>query len=209
MKVRTKIYISQILLTLVISTVLLGVYALYKKHHNSDIDEYVKQVTELKEKEFLSSMIFMGSSINDRKETFRKIHKDARKLLREHKKNSLFDIKERLGKKNRLKNIDIELFLINKDLIIYDTTFERDLGFDLSLIPNSQYYIDKINRDDNIHFVDDISYDSLDNQYKQYSFSKVAQDKYLEVGFIDNSLNTKIGKIFFQNEKRKNKRICR
>lgn len=84
--------------------------------------------------------------------------------------------------------MNVELFLIDKSYKIYKTTYPKDLGFNLSVITEAKNYLDKTTKDGKVYISEFVSTDALDMKYKLYSYSKLKDGIYLELGFVDNTL---------------------
>lgn len=151
------------------------------------MDDYVENISSASKKEILSSLSLIDSSFKNKKDFFYSINKIALQRLQADENLTLKMLKENLTKEYDLRNIEMDLYLINKELIIYDTTYKPDIGFDLSTIPNTKEYIEKINTDNKIHFIKNVSYHSLDKKFKHYSLVKLKKDVYLEMAFVDSS----------------------
>lgn len=115
---------------------------------------------------------------------------DASLLAAYYRKVDLEKIKSALAQKYRVPNTEIQLFLVNRDYKVFDTTYPKDLGFDLSPFPETVDVLNKAFSNKQIHLSDYISRDPLDMKYKMYSYAQTDSDTVLELGFVDN--NSKI-----------------
>ncbi len=194
MKIGTKLYLYQIFFSLVVFAFLFYLYKSYEKQYISDIDRYVESVTTQEEKNTLLRLELIDYILNTKEQLFYSINLEAKKRLLNNPDISLMRLKKELIQKFKLKDTKIELYMVNKDYIIYDTTFAKDLGFDLSTVYDSEIYINKCNEDNGIHFTKTIALDSMDKKYKKYTFTKIKKDTYLEMGFIDESMHDFISK---------------
>ena len=109
-------------------------------------------------------------------------------------------IKKLLTSDYNTDNLSIELYLVNPKLIIVDTTYKRDLGFNLGSIPYTHDNIKELDHNEKIVFVDKLANDELDKTYKQYSFAKLDKGYFLEMGFIDKKLNENIRLTYLDSE---------
>jgi len=177
------------------------IYINYEKKYFQEIDNYVAITAESYAKETLLSLQLVDSLNQNNKELFYRINQEAKARVESDNNISLTLLKQELIEKYRLSYINIELYMVNKDFVIYDTTFEPDLGFDLSMADDTQGYIDQCNAKDGIYFVDGVIYDSIDKQHKIYTFTKIKKDTYLEMGFVDKRFNEFYQKSFQANDK--------
>jgi signal transduction histidine kinase len=87
--------------------------------------------------------------------------------------------------------------------IIYKSTFKKDIGLDLSMVTDGTKFLDKTSIDGKIYMADYPSTDPLDLKFKYYSISKLNDTSYLELGFIDNTLNNKMESVISNNKNSK------
>ncbi len=190
MKIITKIYILQFLFTLIVLSFMSFVYTNYESKYLNNLDNYVQTTASSFAKETLLSLRLIDYLNENNRELFRRINIEAKKRIEENNNVSLELLKEELIQKYSLDKMELELYMVDKNYIIYDTTFEPDLGFDLSFAEDTKKYIEQCNENsEGIYFVDGVVYDSLDKRYKIYTFTKIKKDTYLEMGFIDKRLN--------------------
>lgn len=166
---------------------MLYTYISYEKHYMKDVNEYVETISSESKREITSMINLISSGFAMKKDFFYSINKIALQRLQRDENLTLEKLKEDLALEYHFPNIEIDLFLINKELIIYDATYKKDIGFDLSTITDTKYYIEKINADNDIEFVKNASYHSLDKKFKQYTLAKLKNDVYLEMAFTDTS----------------------
>ena len=187
-KLRYKLYIFQIVLSLILFLFLGFTYYSYQNQYKKDIQTSIQNEVNFHKIEILSSLQTATEKLKKQKDYFMSIHKDSLEIL---KKNPSYDLKKL---KNEIKSkylpsyIDVELFLIDKTYTIYKTTYPKDLGFNLSIVTEAKAYLDKTTKNGKIYISDFVSTDALDMKYKLYSYSKLKDNIYFEVGFIDNSL---------------------
>jgi len=162
----------------------------YKK----DLLEYVSEQTNFYKQQFISSYNEASQKFNKHKNIFISLHKRARYLLKETPDRDLNLLVEELKQEYNLQNLSFYIYLIDKNYIIYKTTFEKDLGFNLSVIKEAKEFLDKTTVDKKVYIADFISTDALNMEYKLYTYSSLSQNSYLELGFIDKSVinNSKV-----------------
>jgi len=191
LKLKTKLYLFQFVLTAILITFLFINYFAYKKQYNNDIKSFVNNEVTLHKKAILSSIENANLEFDDRKELFLDIHKKALQRLQQDPNINLVALQKELQKEYQLKDTKVEIFLIDSSYIIYATTYPQDLGLDLSFAQDAKYYLDKTKKDCKIYISDFLSTDSLSMEYKLYSYSQLHKNNYLELGFIDkNAQNT-------------------
>ena len=199
MKLRHQLYLLQIVLAIVLFTTLGVNYYTYQKQYQKDIDSYVQSEIKLHKKEILASIDKANSGFDTQKDLFYEVHKEALRIVKENINIDLKELQNQLTSTFPLQNIKIEIYLIDKSYTIYKTTFPKDLGFDLSVIADAKYALDKTTADGKIHISDFTSTDALSMEYKLYSYSKLTDDNYLELGFVDHKINNTAMSTITQN----------
>lgn len=204
-KLRHQLYIFQSVI-LILFLLFLGVtYNSYQEQYKKDIDTYIKNETNKYKKEILSSINSATQKLKKQKEYFTSIHKDTLNILKKDPTLDLEKLKNNIKSKYLLPHMNVELFLIDKSYKIYKTTYPKDLGFDLSIITEAKNYLDKTTKDEKIYISDFVSTDALDMKYKLYSYSKLNDGVYLELGFVDNTLTNTMESFLNINRQSKTK----
>ena len=188
MHIRNTIYKLQILFSLIILVIFSLFYTTYKNSYQKDLDTYIQKEIEFNKNRIIDSLKIVSSKYEDKRNSFLNIHNYSLKLLKEDSSLTLKELKKDIKNKYNLTDIEIELYLIDKNYVIYETTFTKDLGFDLSVITEAKDFLDKTKIDEKVYLADNISEDAIDGKYKLYSYSKLKNDTYLELGFTDTKL---------------------
>jgi len=186
--IRNTIYKLQILFSLIILGIFSLFYTTYKNSYETDLDTYIQKEIEFNKNRIIDSLKIVSTKYEDKRNSFLNIHNYSLKSLKESPSLTLKELKKDIQSRYNLSDIEIELYLIDKNYIIYETTFPKDLGFDLSVITEAKDFLDKTKIDEKIYLADNISEDAIDGKYKLYSYSKLKNETYLELGFIDTKL---------------------
>ncbi len=189
MKLKTKIYLFQIFFATTLLFFIYHTYASYKQEYENSLFQIVSTKANYYKKEFLNSYNQAQKKIYNEKKLFREIHERALEILKENNKISLFDLVKRLKTEFDLKHILINIYLIDKNYVIYKTTYPKDLGLDLSNIKDAKYYLDRVKKEKKIFISDFISIDALDMEFNLYSYSYLDNDTFLELGFKDSRIH--------------------
>ncbi|WP_143089713.1 sensor histidine kinase [Hydrogenimonas thermophila] len=163
-------------------------YISYKNQYQKDIDKYVENEVQLYKKEVFSSINSANKKFEQKRKLFYQIHKAALKIFQKDMETPLLKVQQQLKDMFNLNGLNIQIYLIDKNYTIFKTTFPRDLGFNLSIAPDAKYYLDKTTQDGEIYVSKFASNDFIDKRYKLYTYSKLNDKTYLELGFIDNNL---------------------
>ena len=204
-KLRHQFYIFQIVLTFILFLFLGFIYYFYEIQYKKDVESYIKDEVLLHKKVIISSIENANLEFKKRKELFYKIHQTALQIMKNNPNINLKDLQQNLKEEFKLANTEIELYLIDKTYTIYKTTFPKDLGFNLSIANEAKTFLDKTIKDGEIYLSDFVSTDSLNMEYKLYSYAKLDEDRYLELGFVDKRVNNTSISTINENIKSSNK----
>ena len=189
MKLKNKIYLIQgIIFSFIVFLFILQINTLNKKNSKnleSKIDYIIK--TNKYDLEYLIENIYKKHHSN--KEFLSSIHKYAQEQFEKDKNVSLEVLKKQVKEVFIMENMDIDIFLINSKYVITQATYKKDIGFDLNFTDDSINYLDKTKLDSKIYVASNISIDLWDSNLNAYSYSKINDELYFEMGFkFDNSI---------------------
>ena len=122
--------------------------------------------------------------LSQKEKDYKNLHQFTRSLVLESDKP--IDVLELQLKLEQKSGFPIDLYIINENLIITDTTFPPDLGLDfkLPLFIDAQYFLNKARKTGQI-MVSQPNMEYIKKQFKIYSYSVLDDNRYLELGFID------------------------
>jgi signal transduction histidine kinase len=136
--------------------------------------------------------VLLTSVLEDTYKTFEQqknvidhIHRTAVDEFKKDKNIPLTELKRKMCSDFNLQSVDLDFYLINKDYIITDATFQKDIGLDFKKIPRGKKDLDSASKDNKIHIADQIAIDYMGSAFKIYSVTKVDDVTYLEMAFID------------------------
>ncbi|MGB3751295.1 MAG: diguanylate cyclase [Arcobacteraceae bacterium] len=201
-KLRHQLFIVQILLSIILFIFLWFTYYSYNNQYTKDIDTYIDNELNLHKKEILSSMSNATKKLQKQKINFISIHKEILEILQKNPNEDLEKLKIKIKSEFLSSKVDVELYLIDKSYTIYKTTNPKDLGFNLSIITEAKNFLDKTTKNGKIYIADFVSTDALDMKYKLYSYSKLTDDIYLEIGFIDTTLINTMNSLLAEDTER-------
>jgi len=188
LKLKTKIYIFQTIFTIILLSFEFFTYKSYETQYNNDLKKYISEESNFYKQQLVSSYYEAFHKFDTQKRLFSSIHNEALKLLQTNSNIPLESLVKELKKRFHLKNINFHIYLIDKNYTIYKTTYQKDLGFNLSVVPEAKEFLDKTKKDKKIYISDFVSTDALTMEYKLYSYSYLKDNHFLELGFIDNDL---------------------
>ncbi|MBD3842539.1 MAG: HAMP domain-containing histidine kinase [Campylobacterales bacterium] len=189
MKLKNKIYLLQ--LFIVISFVLFF-YIIYNNNihqQQKNLERNIQTITQTNKHFIEKSLKSMYRDYNSFQKEFHTIHQYTQNQYLKNPNINLQTLKENIKKHFNLNDFDIDIFLIDKTYTITDATFEKDIGFHLGIIEDAKMYLDKTKKDGKIYVASNISIDILEYTLKVYSYSKLEDGKYFEMGFkFDNPI---------------------
>lgn len=162
-------------------------YNFYIEQKEKDLHTNINMITETS-RTFIDqqlSEINLSRQINEQK--FYDIHRYAQEQYLNNPSISLEQLKSDIKQKNNINDFDIDVFLIDASYTVTDATFKRDIGFNLKVIEDAKYYLDKTSVDSKIYVASNVSIDFLEDILKVYSYSKIGDGKYFEIGFKSNN----------------------
>ena len=169
-------------------------YNNFQKHNQHDLEHELKESINIHKTLLLSALEDTYTTLEQRKSFFKHIHRTALDILKKNENISLEHLRDEIISHFNLKDIDIDLFLIDQNYVIVDGTFKKDIGLDFKKIPDGKRDLDKASKDDDIHIGDNIAIDYMDSSIKTYSCARINHDKYLEMAFIDPFIYNKLRK---------------
>lgn len=162
----------------------------YKEDQQNNITAYLDKRIKINKSFIKDAFITIQNEIESKEEIFLKMHQEALKELRKKGKIDIQVLKKELQKKYNLANIDFHLFYINKKYIITESTYPADVGFDLSLVPDARKELERTDKDKKVYQSATISIDIINSDVKSYSYAKVNDSFYLEMGFINYNIKS-------------------
>lgn len=178
-----------IILNIIISYVSLyftyTLYDNYKKEQENKIATYLDKRIKMNKSFMKNSFVTIRNEIESNEKIFFQIHEKALEILRKNGKIDIALLKQTLREKYPMSDVDFHLFYINKDYLITESTYINDIGFDLSLVPDARKELDQTTLDNMVHQSNTISIDIINSDVKSYSYAKVNDSFYLEIGFIN------------------------
>ncbi len=162
----------------------------YKEEQKNKIAAYLDKRIKINKSFIKNAFVSIQNEIEANEKIFLQMHKEALQILRKKGKINIDVLKQILQKKYDISNIDFHLFYINENYLITESTYLNDVGFDLSLVPDARKELDRTNNDKLVHYSNTISIDIINSDVKSYSYAKVNDSYYLEMGFINHSIKS-------------------
>jgi signal transduction histidine kinase len=161
------------------------VYTNFKEHSQNDLEKEINQGINVNRLLLVSALEDTYKTFEQKKNMITHIHRTALNEFKKDETVSISQLKSKMRSHFDLQYIDLDFFLINKDYIITDATFKKDIGLDFKKIPSGKRDLDKASKDNKIHIGDSIAIDYMDTTFKIYSVTKADHETFLEMAFID------------------------
>jgi signal transduction histidine kinase len=167
-------------------------YTNFKKYSQSDLEKEITQGINVNRLLLVSALEDTYKIFEQKKNMITHIHRTALNEFKKDKTISLSQLKSKMHSYFNLKYIDLDFYLINKEYVITDATFKKDIGLDFKKIPPGKRDLDEASKDNKIHIGENVSIDYMDSTFKIYSVTKVDHETYLEMAFIDPTTYNKL-----------------
>ncbi len=167
-------------------------YSNFKHHSQHDLEHNLETSMKITKLLLISALEDTYKTFEQRKSFIEHIHHTALNEFKKDENISLEHLKNKMISHFNLKDLDIDLFVIDKNYVITDATYKKDIGLDFKTIPDGKMDLDKASKDDKIHIGKNVAIDYMDSTIKIYSCAKVNNNKYLEMAFIDPSIYNKL-----------------
>lgn len=185
-------------------------YIVYEEYKSSQLHKVEKQIEKalLRNQNIIqNTFIKIKSEIDGDRTLFYKIHSHYTDVLRLDPSLDIKRLKEEILQNYPLEKRDVDLFLLDNTYVITDATYKADIGFNLSLVPDARVELEAA-QDLKVHQSPSVSIDIINSQIKSYSYSKINDLLYFEMGFINkkihNILYDAMQKIHFLTNKQSN-----
>jgi len=194
LSLKFKISILHVAVSFVTLFFIYMIYDSYITSQKKDIENQLMRVLKLNEQHMKKSLENIEKLLASKKDITQKIHLKIHSLLKQNPKLHLEEIRETLKKDYELEkqNLDIEIFLIDKNYLVTNSTHKKNIGLDLNLINKSKTSLDSLKKIDEYNRSKDVSVDFLDYEIKSFSYSSLPKETFLGLGVIyKDSINEK------------------
>lgn len=194
MKLKNKLYLTQIFIIFIFIVFIWALYITFKKHAEQHLEAELSKSIDITTLLLRSTLEDTYKIFERRKGLIEHIHRTALDEFQKDENISLEQLKGKLVSIFDLKGIDIDLYLIDKDYVIVDTTFKKDIGLDFKKIPDAKNDLEKASKDNEIHIASNVSIDYMGSSIKTYSYARTLNETFLELAFIDPFIYNKLHK---------------
>lgn len=160
-------------------------YTNFKHHSQHDLDNELAKSINVNKLLLTAALEDTYKIFEQKKSLFKHIHQTALNTFKKDENISLEQLKTKIITLFNLNDLHIDLYLIDKNYLITDATFKKDIGLDFKNLPDAKMYLDQAAQDNEIHIADNVSIDYMDSTIKIYTYARIDDEKYLEIAFID------------------------
>ena len=124
--------------------------------------------------------------IDETIENYQVVYKDAHKKVEAAVKQGPIDLTEWQIRLESELNMKVDIFLVSPELVIFETTFEPDLGLDfrLPIFKDAQATFARLKGTDEID-VSMLTRELVSGDFKLYTASYLPNGGYIQLGFVD------------------------
>lgn len=163
------------------------IYDSYKLNQNNTYKNQIKQVVTLN-KEFMNkNILYVKKEVNKIKPLFLMIEQEL-KTLAIDKNINILELQEKLSKQFDLnkKQLSLEVFVLDKDYKIINSSNSFDIGYDISINKNEKNTLDMSTKKNVLRQSAGVFFDAFDQNIKKYAFFKLNDSSYLGISIIFN-----------------------
>lgn len=161
------------------------IYDSYKLNQNNTYDKQIKQIVVIN-KEFMNNNLqYIKKEVKQTEAIFLKIENELKKMYIDDNTN-VINVKDELSNQFDLKKqeLSLEVFKINKDYKIIDSSNTFDINYYISINKNEKKTLSKISKVHVLKQSPGVFFDAFDQTIKKYAFFKLKDSSYLGISII-------------------------
>lgn len=161
------------------------IYDSYKLNQNNTYDKQIKQIVVIN-KEFMNNNLqYIKKEVKQTEAIFLKIENELKKMYIDDNTN-VINVKDELSNRFDLKKqeLSLEVFKINKDYKIIDSSNTFDINYYISINKNEKKTLSKITKVHVLKQSPGVFFDAFDQTIKKYAFFKLKDSSYLGISII-------------------------
>ena len=161
------------------------IYDSYKLNQNHTYENQINQIVSIN-KEFMDNNLqYVKNEVDKTKSLFLMIENEFKYLSIDTNTN-MNVIKDKLSKQFELekKELSLEVFVLNKNYKIMDSSNSFDVGYDISINKNEKNTLDSIVQVDELKESPGVFFDSFGQTIKKYAFLKLKDSSFLGISIL-------------------------
>ena len=161
------------------------IYDSYKLNQNNTYDKQIKQIVVIN-KEFMNNNLqYIKKEVKQTEAIFLKIENELKKMYIDEN-TKVINVKDKLSNQFDLKKqeLSLEVFKINKDYKIIDSSNTFDINYYISINKNEKKTLSRISKVHVLKQSPGVFFDAFDQTIKKYAFFKLKDSSYLGISII-------------------------
>ena len=161
------------------------IYDSYKLNQNNTYDKQIKQIVVIN-KEFMNNNLqYIKKEVKQTEAIFLKIENELKKMYIDEN-TKVINVKDKLSNQFDLKKqeLSLEVFKINKDYKIIDSSNTFDINYYKSINKNEKKTLSRISKVHVLKQSPGVFFDAFDQTIKKYAFFKLKDSSYLGISII-------------------------
>gem|GEM_PF-2982971 len=189
LKSKNQLISLNVIITIVSIYFTFAVYKEYKASQKIKVENYINKTINQNEKVIKNVFLEIKHEIEKDRILFFQIHQKYTNQLRINPTLDIYELKKDITSNYDLENKEVHLFLLDETFTVTHSTYPPDIGFKLAQIPDARIELDRA-EDGGIHQSQSVSIDLINSEIKSYSYSKINDNLYFEMGFINKKIHT-------------------
>ena len=185
MRLKYKILILHMFIVCLTLLFMFLIYDSYKLNQNHTYENQINQIVSIN-KEFMDNNLqYVKNEVDKTKSLFLMIENEFKYLSIDTNTN-MNVIKDKLSKQFELekKELSLEVFVLNKNYKIMDSSNSFDVGYDISINKNEKNTLDSIVQIDELKESPGVFFDSFGQTIKKYAFLKLKDSSFLGISIL-------------------------
>lgn len=187
MSLKFKISILHFIIVVVTTSFIYMIYDSYILSQQKDIEKQLMRILKLNEQHMKTSLSNIQKLIKREEALTEELHKEIHDILKsDYLSTSLSTLQKRFTKIYELENkgLDIEVFLIDKNYKIINSTHKKNIDLSLFHVKKIKDSLDSLTKIDEYIRSEHVSVDFLDYELKTYSYSLLKEELFLGMALI-------------------------
>ncbi len=161
------------------------IYDSYKLNQNNTSKKEIKQIVLINKEFMTNNLQYIKKELKQKEAVFLKIENEI-KNISIVSNTDVIKLKEKLSNQFSLKEqeLSLEVFTLNKEYKIVQSSNNFDLGYDISINKNEKKTLDNIFKLYSLKQSSGVFFDAFDQTIKKYAFFKLKDSSYIGISII-------------------------
>ena len=183
MRLKYKILILHIFIVCLTLLFMFLIYDSYKLNQNHTHENQIEQIVTIN-KEFMNNNLeYVKKEVKQTESLFLMMESELKNISID---TNITHLKEKLSEQFDLskQQLSLEVFILNKNYKIINSSEYFDIGYDISINKNEKNTLDMITKPYKLKQSRGVFFDSFDQTIKKYAFLKLNNSSYLGISLI-------------------------